>query len=72
MNLNGRITLSFSFAWGFIALAFIHWVHPLMEKVVAKLLKKISTKTQMTFVNIAIGIVVVDTLLSSARYLNMF
>lgn len=72
MNLNGRITLSFSFAWGFIALVFIHWVHPLMEKLVEKLLKKIPDKTQMIFINSAIGIVIVDTLLSSAKYLNMF
>lgn len=72
MNLNGRITLSFSFAWGFIALAFIHWIHPLMEKLAEKLLKKIPNKTQMIFINFAIGIVIVDTLLSSAKYLNMF
>lgn len=72
MNLNGRITLSFSFVWGFIALIFIHWIHPLLEKLLEKLLKKFPTKVQVNFINIAMGIVVVDTLLSSARYLNMF
>ena len=43
-----------------------------MEKMLEKILNKIPTKVQVNFINIAIGIVVVDTLLSSARYLNMF
>lgn len=72
MNLNGRITLSFSFAWGFIALAFIHWIHPLIERLLARISKKIPTKVQVNFINVAIIIVIVDTLLSSAKYLNMF
>lgn len=72
MNLNGRITLSFSFAWGFIALAFIHWIHPRIEKLLTKISKKIPTKVQVNCINVAIIIVIVDTLLSSAKYLNMF
>ena len=58
MNLNGRISIFFSFAWGIIALIFIHFIHPLVEKITKKFVKKIPVK--------------IDTILSSIRYLNLF
>ncbi|MCI8482027.1 MAG: putative ABC transporter permease [Clostridia bacterium] len=72
MNLNGRISIFFSFAWGIIALIFIHFVHPLVEKMVKKIVKKIPTNIQIIFINIAFLILIVDTILSSIRYLNLF
>ena len=36
LNLNGRITLSFSIVWGIFALIFIKLIHPIITKVVAK------------------------------------
>ena len=32
LNLNGRISIFFSFIWGFIALFFFHFVHPFVTK----------------------------------------
>ena len=46
MNLNGRISLFFSFAWGIIALIFINHIHPFIERKVEKLLSKITSTIQ--------------------------
>ena len=72
MNLNGRISIFFSFAWGIIALIFIHFIHPLVEKITKKFVKKIPVKIQIIFINIAFFALIIDTILSSIRYLNLF
>ena len=71
MNLNGRISIFFSFAWGIIALVFIHFVHPFVEKITKKIVKKIPVKIQLVFINVAFIILSTDTILSSIRYLNL-
>jgi uncharacterized membrane protein len=70
MNLNGRISIFFTFAWGIIALLFIHFIHPFFEKKVQKILSKIPVNLQIIFLNIAFAVLVVDTVLSSVKYLN--
>lgn len=70
MNLNGRISIFFSFAWGFIALIFIHFVHPFIEKIAKKVLKKIPIKFQIVFMNILVAIWTTDTILSTIKYLK--
>lgn len=70
MNLNGRISIFFSFAWGLIALIFIHFVHPFIEKLTKKVLKKISMNVQIFFMNIIVSTWIVDTVLSTIKYLN--
>ncbi|MBO5478930.1 MAG: putative ABC transporter permease [Clostridia bacterium] len=72
LNLNGRISIFYSFAWGIIALVFIHFIHPFIEKIVKKVLKKIPNKVQLILINLSFIILVVDTILSSIKYLNMF
>lgn len=72
MNLNGRISIFFSFAWGIIALVFIHFIHPFVEKITKKIVKKIPVKIQLIFINVAFIILTADTILSSLRYLNLF
>ena len=41
MNLNGRISIFYSFAWGVIAILFINHIHPFIERNIKKFLKKI-------------------------------
>lgn len=72
LNLNGRISIFFSFAWGIIALIFIHFVHPFMEKKVKKILKKISIKAQIAFIDTALVVWITDTILSCIKYLNLY
>lgn len=70
MNLNGRISIFFSFAWGFIALIFIHFVHPFIEKSAKRVLKKTPVNVQIIFMNVTVIIWCADTVLSTIRYLN--
>lgn len=72
MNLNGRISIFYSVAWGFIALVFINHVHPFIEKKVQSLIRKMPQAIQLFFINSAFIAVVTDTILSSLRHLNIF
>ncbi len=72
LNLNGRITLSFSLVWGFGSLIFIKLLHPFITKIVEKVLSKIPIKVQSIFVNTVIVLNILDTLASSVVYLCIF
>lgn len=71
MNLNGRISIFFSFSWGIIALIFINYIHPFIEKKVKPILKKIPKTIQLLAINTCFIILVFDTILSSIKYLNI-
>lgn len=72
LNLNGRITLSFSIVWGASAILFIKFVQPFTTKIVGKILSKIPAKIQKIIANILVAIIVIDTIASSICYLNIF
>lgn len=72
LNLNGRITLSFSLVWGIGSLIFIRLVHPLITKLVGKLLIKFPINFQKMFANSLIFIIILDTALSSMSHLHIF
>lgn len=69
MNLNGRISIFYSFIWGIIALIFINNIHPFVEEKVHKALKKIPNWLQVLCIRCAIIVLIVDTILSSIKYL---
>ena len=69
-NLNGRISIFFSVVWGIIAIMFVNHVHPFIEKITEKILKKIPINVQYIFFSL-IGIVFLfDTLFSCLKYLK--
>lgn len=72
LNVNSRITLSFSLLWGFGSLIFIKLLHPLMTKLIGKLLVKVPFKIQHIVIDSLLIVMVVDTALSSIKYLNLF
>ena len=72
MNLNGRISIFYSFAWGIIAILFINHIHPFIEKHVKKILKKIPHVIQIIVINSLFIALIVDTILSSLKYLNIY
>ena len=37
LNINGRVCLLFSVYWGFLAVAWVKWIQPFLEKVIAKI-----------------------------------
>lgn len=68
-NLNGRISIFYSFSWGIIAILFINFVYPFFKKKINMILSKIPYKIQFAIVNIFLLIFVSDTILSCVKYL---
>ena len=71
MNLNGRISIFYSFAWGIIAILFLNHIHPYIEKKVKKMLKKIPSLTQLLIIKGFVIVYLIDTVLSCLRYLGI-
>ena len=69
LNLNGRISILYTFFWGIAGLIFIHYIHPFIKKVVTKFLNKFPFWFQINLVTIFTLILVVDTVFSSIHYL---
>ena len=68
-NLNGRISIFYSFAWGIIAIIFINHIYPFFKKRINLILSKIPYHIQICIVYFFIGIWLIDTVLSFIRYL---
>lgn len=69
MNLNGRIGIFYSFAWGIIAILFINLIYPFFKKKINIFLSKIPYKFQLIIVYILGIVFITDTALSFAKYL---
>lgn len=69
MNLNGRISIFYSFAWGIIAILFINLIYPFFKKKINVVLSKISYKIQLTSVYVLAVILITDTVFSCIKYL---
>ena len=69
LNLNGRISIFYSFAWGIIAILFINFVYPFYKKKINIILSKIPYKVQIIGVNVLLIALIADTVLSSIKYL---
>lgn len=69
MNLNGRISIFYSFAWGIIAILVINFIYPFFKKKINILLSKIPYKVQFITINILACVFLLDTVLSFIRYL---
>ena len=69
MNLNGRISIFYSFAWGIIAILFINFIYPFFKKKLNIILSKIPYKLQITIIYILGTVFLADTILSSIKYL---
>lgn len=68
-NLNGRISIFYSFAWGIIAILFINHIYPFFKKKINVILSKIPYKVQLYTLQFLGIILVVDTFMSFSRYL---
>lgn len=71
LNLNGRISIFYSFAWGIIAILFINLVYPFFKKNLNLLLSKIPVKLQIYITYLLLVILLTDTVLSSIRWYIM-
>ena len=70
MNLNGRISIFYSFAWGIIAILFLNHIYPFLKKKINLLLSKIPYRLQVSFIYLLFTIFIIDTIASCIRYLS--
>lgn len=71
LNLNGRISIFYSIAWGIIAILFINHVYPFFRKKINLILSKIPYIIQVATIRICSCVFIVDTIASCVRYLNI-
>ena len=70
-NLNGRISLLYSFAWGIIAIIFVGHIYPFFKIKLNIILSKIPYQVKNFILNLTCIIFIVDTILSCIRYINI-
>ena len=70
-NLNGRISILYTFAWGFIGLIFINNIHPFFSKKLEKSINAIPTYILKFLVYLLPICLFIDTTLSSLKYLGI-
>ena len=71
LNLNGRISIFYSVAWGIIAILFINHIYPFFKKKVNLILSKIPYVVQIATIRICFCIFFIDTIASCIRYLSI-
>lgn len=71
LNLNGRISIFYTIAWGIIALVFVGYIYPFVEKHLKNLIYKIKNRTVVIGCNLLVLSYVLDTILSCIRYLHI-
>lgn len=69
LNLNGRVTLEISLIWGFLAILFINYIHPLIKKLLTYILNKVPFAVHSTIIRMLFIIFIFDNILSFIRYL---
>ena len=69
-NLNGRISIFYSIAWGVIAILFVGHFYPFLKKKIDTILSKIPYKIQNITLNVFFIIFIIDTILSCVKYLK--
>lgn len=70
-NLNGRISIFYSVAWGIIAILFINHAYPFLKKKINLILAKIPYTIQVTILRIFSSVFIIDTVASCTRYFTI-
>lgn len=71
MNLNGRVGIFYSFAWGIIAILFVNFIYPFFKKKINLVLSKIPYNIQVISVYVLFAVFIADTALSCVKYVLM-
>ena len=69
LNLNGRVCFVFSLLFGILGIAFIEWVYEPSKKMIEKVRNKISTKAIWGLLCLFMLISIIDTILSTIKYI---
>lgn len=67
INFQGRICLTNSLAWGFLGIGFIEYIHPF----IVSQLEKVDPELFHVIIYIALGIIVLDTIISIIKIVNI-
>ena len=70
LNLQGRVSLSYSIIWGALGILLIEGIHPYVSKLLEKNKKRIKTKYQDLIIIILVVICITDFVFSSIKYLK--
>lgn len=68
-NLNGRISIFYSFAWGIIAIIFVGHLYPFFKRKLNIILSKISYHAKTLILTLAFSLYIVDTVISCIQHL---
>ena len=71
MNIQGRISLPFSIAWGVIGLIVVDLIHPKINKVLERITIYVSKKIRVIILGILVSIFIVDEIFSIIKYVGM-
>ena len=69
-NLNGRISIFYSFIWGIIAILFVNHLYPFFIKKINTLSLKIPYKIQKYTLNICMVLILIDSIMSILGHLS--
>ena len=71
LNIEGRVSLLFSIAWGMIGVIFVEKIHPFFEKKLTKMMNRIPKKILTIVLSIFVIGIGVDTIFSIIRYIGI-
>ena len=71
LNINGRICLFYSFAWGVVAIVFNYLLFPMVKNFLSFVSSKIPLKLQVIAINLCSMIFIIDVLYSFIQYSSM-
>ncbi len=71
MNLNGRASIFYAFAWGIMAILFINHIYPFFQKNLNAILSRIPYALQITTLRLLVVAYLVDTVLSCIHYFQL-
>ena len=69
-NLNGRISIFYSFVWGIAAILFVNHLYPFFKRKINILISKIPYKIQLYTLNLFAIILLSDVILSVLKHLS--
>ena len=70
MNLQGRVSLAYSFIWGAMGIILIEIIHPYVSKKLQKIERHINKNIQRIIIYVLVIIFIIDVIASSVQYLK--
>ncbi len=70
LNLQGRVSLAYSFIWGAMGIILIEIIHPYISKKLQKIERHINKNIQRIIIYVLVIIFIIDVIASSVQYLK--